>query len=435
MVSMKVGYELYTLKNGAQILLIPSDAVNSINIIGLLKSGSALEKQDNQGITHFVEHMTLTCTEKWKTKESMSEEIEFNGGITNGGTAHEYLSYNINIPNTKLEFGLTYIHQILYHASFEDENIEIERSIILDELSKYEDNVYYRAGEFTLDNLLEKKSAYSFEIGGNKDTVKGFTKEDLLNQYKYSHSPERLLLCVVGNFKLHQAKKIIGELFEPIPCANIPNEYPTEALKDGIVLSKADKKTDLVICDVIMKYKGIPDISFEEYILSQFSCVVLSGPQTSRLNQRLREKEGLLYSISCSSSTRIPYGNFQIGFEVKPKFYEKTINVLLDELSKFYENGLSEKELEHYKEYITNRFIVKYDNIYTYSNLIRIPVFYNEDVKTLNEIIEAFKSLTLKEVNTYIRNFFNPFTASYVAYGAVDKETKPMIENTLSKYK
>ncbi len=433
---MEIHYELYTLKNGARILLIPSDSVNSFNITGQFKSGSALENEQNQGLTHFVEHMALTCTEKWPSKEKLSEIVEFNGGSINGATAQEYLKYYITLPKTKFDFGMEYINQVLYHAKFVDENIETERTVILDELSKYEDNVYYKAGEYIKQNLMSKKSAYVFDEGGTIETVSKFTKDDLWNQYKHAHSPNRLLLSIVGNFDVKEARKKIAELYEDIPNTSEPENYPEEKLKSALILSEKNKKTDLAICDLLMNYESIPNVSFEEYTLSQFACMVLAGPQTSRLNKRLREKEGLLYNISCDSSSRIPFGSFNIGFDVKPQLFEKTFNILNEELMKFYEDGVTQKELEHYKEYLNNRFMVRFDDIYAYAGLIRTPVFYEEygqEVKTLEEVIDRVKSIELKDINEFIKRFFDPKKASAFAYGAVNDEMQEMMKKVLTK--
>lgn len=427
---MKLDYELYTLKNGLRVLLIPIDTVNSVTIKSFIKAGAALEDEHNQGLTHLVEHMALTCTESWPTKEILNRETEFVGGGLNGSTSKEYLEYYITLPYTKINFGIKLIYEVLYKSLISEENLRTEKTVIIDEISKATDDVYKLNTDFVYEELYGKKDTYALDVAGTIEKVKEFTLEDVKNHYKFSHSPEKVMLALTGNFKVDEAKAEIENIFAKEEYKTEILNAPTPKAKTKLIKSKKNKKTELIFADIIFNYKGYKDSKPEEDFTFSLARAILSGPMSSRLKQRLREKEGLLYGISMGSTTYKDFGMLSISYEIEPRNFEKCFNILNEELEKFRDEGVTDEEIKHYKEYLINRTLLKYDDPLAYAKLIRYPIFMDLPIIFPEDVIKGIKEITKEDINKFIKEYLDIKNANFFTFGNITKETKDfMLKN------
>ncbi len=429
---MKFNYELHKLKNGTQILLIPSKEPYSVNVTALLRSGGAFEDTKNSGITHFLEHTTMQATEKWPDKVKLNRLLEELGGMSNAETNYEVLKYYLTVPYNKLDFAVDFIYQVLYKSIFDENYVEVERTIILDELHKRLDNVNYRNFMFVQNSVSKNKTAYSLPILGNEKNIKSFTRKDLLKYRNFYHDPSRLLLVITGNFNVEKIKDSVTNKFNKVKTKNVKFNYPKQVLKTNVIKTKPDRdKTNLVYNTLVIPYKGRKDITKQEATLAHLSANILGGPLTSRLMHRLREKEGLLYDIYAYIDLTYNSGTIAVYANYDPAIFKKVFPIIVDEINEFAKVGISKTELDHFKNFIINHNLVKYDNVYAISSLISTPIFYNQKVYSVKDINKTIKEVTLKEINEYIKKYFNLSKASAFAYGNTNSSMTKVMKNAL----
>jgi predicted Zn-dependent peptidase len=429
---MNLDYEFYKLNNGLSVVLIPVENTNSVNIHALVKTGSALENIKTQGLTHVVEHMALTCTESWPSKEALNTQTEFLGASLNGSTGKESLDYYVTLPYTQIEFGIKVIYEVLYKSLITEKNLKIEKTVIIDEINKSIDDPMHLDGDFIYNKLYGKDNGYSYDIAGTKDTVKSFTIEEVKKHYEFVHSPQKILLAITGNFKSLEIKKLIEKTFGSINYKYPVEEYKIPNYVKNLVEVEFNKKTGLIFADVIFEYKGVRDVSFKTDLIGYIARTILAGPMSSRLKKRMREEEGLLYGIAASSTIYNNFGLTSISYEVEPENFEKCFTTLNEELNKFFEKGISEEELNHYREYIINKWLLKYDDPKSYSRLIKYPLYLEVPVKSLDDMIEEIKNLSIKDINSFIKDFYSPKDANYFAFGNITNNTKDFMLNNIS---
>jgi predicted Zn-dependent peptidase len=431
---MKFAYEYYTLKNGLRVFLMPSDAVSSATVLAMVKSGSANETDEDQGISHLIEHVSLTALKSLPTKEALNEATELLGARFNASTGLQVVNYHINVPYTKVDFGIKFIYETLYECTLNDEYIEQERKIILDEISKIEDSVDYQNNKFVWDNLTEKNSGYIRPIGGTLDSVKSFSLEKVKDYYKMMHSPNKVLFSVVGNFNVDEVKKQISDLFEKIEKTAEDVEYPNESFKSGIVKVKQSPKSDLAMTTIEIPSLSSPEQDEKETNYIVLLETILSGPMSSRLKKRLREKENLLYHIQSGVAGLQTFGYSYIEYDIPKEQFDKTLRIVIEEFEKFYNDGITEKELAHYKEYITNRILIGHDTVYQYAAPIRSDLFWNRKILDLDQVIDVIKNATVEDVNTMIKKCMDINKINAFAFGNVDDETEKSLKENLKKY-
>jgi len=429
---IKINYEFYKIPNGIEVLLIPNLETYSVTIKTYINSGSALENKDEYGITHFIEHLCASATEKWPTKELLNETIEFNGGEANAWTSKENLSYYINVPYTKIEFGIDYILQVLFHPKVDKNSIEKEKIIILDELSKNINNCGYRNHVYTTNATTTMGSGYVHEIIGDDKSIKSFNYEAVSKKIKELHDPSKLQILIVGNFDVQKTKTLINKYFDNVISQNAPVTFPKESLKKSFINSQFDKETRLIMNTLIFNTPGDDKISTKQDLLFDIIVKIIAGPNSSRLNKRLREKESLLYYISCSDFSYKPFGMIGVYYESIPNQFEKTFAIVIEELEKLSKNGVEKDELNHITEYVTNRNLVYYDNIHSYSKLISSTLLNDKEFYELEEVNKVIKDFTVDEVNENIRKYINLSEMNSVAYGKTEDNTTEVMKKIIN---
>ena len=161
---------------------------------------------------------------------------------------------------------------------------------------------------------------------------------------------------------------------------------------------------------------------------------ILCGPMSSRLVKRLREEENLLYGIDTDQSAMETFGLTSVYYDIPVNNFEKAFTITIEELEKFCEKGTNKKELDHYKEYFTNRYLVNYDNVFSFSKLFRSSLFWEKKPMDLEETIKVVRESTPKDINKMIPKFINMKSVNAFGFGNVNEKTEEIIKKRLENF-
>ncbi len=429
---MKINYEMYSLKNGIQVLLIPTKDLYSVTISNNYLYGSALENEKTNGLTHLLEHLALKETRRWP-QEQMDYYLDTNGASRNGGTNYEGVNYYVNIPYTKLEYGFEYISQVSLNSVFKKNSVNKEKDVIYNEIDDDLESPWNRKSLFESDYIFKNKTSYRLPIIGTKENLKRFTINDIENHYQMLNRNTYQKLSVVGNFDKAKAKKLIAGHFEDNIMRPSVTEFPEDHLNKGLYIHKKDKLTKLALFDVM--FEVIPRADFRTENLYEIMHLVLNGLTTSRLQQTLRSKSGLLYSINSGALILNKFGIYSIYIECDPENIRKVAELLFKELKLFFEKGISQKELELAKEYLINRKLVRYDNFKSYSALFVDEFLNDQSIYQLEESISHIRTIKKDAINKIIADKLDIKHCTAELYGNI---TDKLIEDTgriIQRYK
>ncbi|MEG2338259.1 MAG: pitrilysin family protein, partial [Clostridium sp.] len=202
-------YKRHILSNGIKVIFEHIPYVNSISIGVWIKSGSRYENKVNNGISHFIEHMLFKGSKNRSSKQ-ISEEIEFLGGQLNAFTAKESTCYYVKLLDNHFKNGIDVLSDIVINPLFTEEDIEKEKSVVIEEISMYED-----LAEDVVSDLQSKgiwgENPLAYPILGTYETVSGFTRESILDYYNERYTTDNTIISVAGNFK---EDELISELEE-----------------------------------------------------------------------------------------------------------------------------------------------------------------------------------------------------------------------------
>ena len=417
--------QLTTLNSGLRVLSIHNPNTHAVSLNSFILTGSSQETPENNGISHFVEHMLFRGNLKLGSEKELNNTIEKIGGEINATTSFDQIEVWMNFHQRFLEEGIDIFCKFLKYPEFN--NIETERSIILEEiLNDYnEDNVLIDLDSLSYLNLWDKHSI-RLPVIGSKETVSSISVSHLRDWFKTHFHPSNMIIMVEGNFNSTIAIDTIKNHFDHLEA----HEY----LKSMIPLPQAEQKHVFVKDSDSQFYLQwsfpFPGNSKEEQIQANVISRILDDGSNSRLQSVIREKHGLLYEISAN---QMSFNNCII-FSINAVVSKNNMLELLKELKRLITqlqlSGVSDEELGHHMHRYTLHCDYCCDSskgkLYDQLN----KILYNYYSGPF-EVKEYLGKLTRHEVNKTISRIFNADNSVLVMVGPWDGESTKKAKNIL----
>lgn len=204
--------QLTRLPNGLSVLLLPDSRFPLVSLRLYVHAGSAYETPAQAGLSHFLEHMVFKGTEKRK-KGDIAGDIEKIGGYINAATSFDYTVYIADVPSSDWLTGMDVIRDMAFHSTFDPEEIEAEKNVVVSELEQRDD-----APQSRLFTLIQERvfqgTTYARPIIGNRESIHSFTRDDFKNYISRYYQPQSMLLLIAGDIQpekaLAEAQRLFG---------------------------------------------------------------------------------------------------------------------------------------------------------------------------------------------------------------------------------
>ena len=404
------------LDNGLTLVYEKLDGYKSISIGVWVKTGSAHENETNNGISHFIEHMMFKGTKRRSAKE-IASVIDGIGGELNAYTAKECTCFYTKTLTLDYEIALDVLSDMMMHATFLEEHIETEKTVIIDEISMYED----AAEEIVVDILNEitfKGHPLAYPILGTKETVSRFTQQSLVDYFDTYYHADNMVISVAGNFDETDLLEKVNTYFGNLRKVSMPNMpcYPDPVYN----WTFESKKKDFEQIQVAISFPGIKfdhDLSYEMMVLSN----ILGGTNSSRLFQTIREDRGLAYSIYSEPNFYDALGTFCISFGVSKENLKETMSLIVSEINLLKEHLITHEALEHAKNHLRGSFFLNLEGSDNYMDMIgRIELFAHRD-KNIDDMLDKINSIQMSGVTTLIDHCFETNHIALAIVGDIEK--------------
>ena len=309
-----------SLTNNIKIISHSMQNFSSVSLGIWIEVGSRNEKEDEQGISHLLEHMAFKGT-KGRTSKQIALEIENVGGDINASTSVERTSYYVRLLKNDLEIGVSILSDIIQNSVFDPNELKKEKSVILQELAATLDSPDDMVFE-NFQSAAYHDQAIGRSILGNKETLLNIDSEKLISYLnKFYHSDNIIIVATgaVDHGNLHNlCEKHLSKLESTkSPKANIASYKPNEIREIR----------DIEQAHIIYAFEGCSYHDSQLYVSHVFSNI-LGGGMSSRLFQNIRENLGLAYSVFSFSSSYKDTGVFGIYSATSPdKVKEYSISV------------------------------------------------------------------------------------------------------------
>ncbi len=334
MASMNLDYKKLILPNGVKCILYQRNEIHSINISVEVETGSLDEDRKTSGISHLLEHVTFDGTRDFKDWEELDRYRNSISGSSNASTNYEETTYYGTFPSKYFDEALYYLSQIALHPTITDEAINKERTIVLDEMKRYEDSVDHHVFRNIVENRFsEIDNTFVYDIIGFTDTLMSFKSADLKKYFQERYTPDNMEIYIVGNFEFDKMEASLRKYFyEDIkdrsvkkPERKFKKEFPEYS---GFKIN-TKQKGDLDQYYLTITFPGTDFAGTDtiKRILMDYVEDITASSQyfQSVLWKKLREELGLVYGISSWTGSMYNRAYAVIETSFKPEHLEQIL--------------------------------------------------------------------------------------------------------------
>jgi predicted Zn-dependent peptidase len=394
-------------------------AVRSVSMGLYIKVGSRYEEKSEAGVSHFIEHMLFKGCQDWPTALDIAKEIEGRGGYLNASTSHEFTTYWIKIGARHWRQGLRLLADMARNPLLREEEIELERGVILDEIYMYRDMPEDLVSQLS-NQAMWGDNSLGREIAGEIETVSSLTPQTLRDFHARAYRPERAVLTIAGAIDVAEVQDVLGVQFGDWRSAGAP---PT--LKPAPDLA-AHPRHRIAIrpseqAHLQLAVPGLSRQHPDRFALSLLNTILGDG-MTSRLWQHLREERGLAYSIGSYVSMFVDSGVVGVygGCDAKRLF--ETLAGTMTVWSDLQQTFVPEQELQHFKEHIKGRMELSSEDSTAVAAWWGRQVATETEPLTLDQVLDRLESVTAEDIQRMAQTLWRPQHLTLAYGGPLDSE-------------
>ena len=403
------------LENGVRIITERLDHFRSVSFGIWIGVGSRDETVEENGISHFVEHMIFKGTRS-RNSHQIAIELDAIGGLSNAFTSSEYTCFHSRVLDKHLATLVDILSDIFLRSTFDPAELDRERQVILQEISMLEDTPDEHI-HVLFSNLHWMNHPLGMSVLGTPDSVSSIGREDILSHMRKFYTPEQILLVAAGNVDHQTVVDQLRPLFEQIqPSDKVPARTSPNYHAGTSCFHK-----DLEQVHVCLGGLG-PTLSSQQRFAGAVLNIILGGNMSSRLFQEIREKRGIAYSIFSFLASYIDAGLLGVYLATEPKNVNRSLEIIRNEIGRIQKGDISESELAATKEHIIGGILLGSES--TDSRMMRLAK--NEYVYgryiSHEEVISVIEKVRLEEVVDVARESFRDDRVSLVTLGPFQRE-------------
>jgi predicted Zn-dependent peptidase len=380
------------LSNGITVITEQMNHIRSVSMGVWLKAGSRDEQAEENGISHFVEHMVFKGTEH-RSAEEIARQVDSIGGNMDAFTGKEMVCFNMIVLDEHLPIAVDVLSDMVLHPVFDETEVTRERGVIVEEIKMDEDNPDALVHETFMQNFY-RNHALGRPILGTKDTVRKFDRAGTREYYHSKFLPENLVITAAGNVQHDALMDLLRKEFESVPRGTngLHDEDPKTSSR--IILRNKKSLEQVQICVGVPSYRVNHERRFVAYILN----TLLGGGMSSRLFQNVREKQGLAYSIFSELNPYKDTGCLAVYAGTSRESALKVVQSVVQEFRAVKSGELTEEEIKRAKDQLKGSLMLSLESsMARMSNLARQEM-YHDRFMGMDEIIAKIEEVSREDV-------------------------------------
>ena len=389
------------LKNGIKI--IHRHRAGELSHLALMvNAGMRDEREDENGLAHFIEHLVFKGTKRRKAYHILSC-LENVGGDLNAFTTKEETCIHASFLKEHIDKAMDLFAEVVFNSTFPDNEVEKEKEVILDEINSYRDTPADEIFD-EFENLIYRGHQLGRNILGTIDLVSGYTRRDIVRFRDRHYAPDRMVLACIGNISFDRFLKLANRYFADYQGDAVPFERvqfvagkPATRIED-----RTSHLTHVIMGGLAYRYND--ERKLKMILLNN----ILGGPgMNTRLNLNIREKYGFAYTIESQYNAYSDIGNYTIYMGVDPRSQERSIELVYKELNKLMTQKLGTLQLSNAKKQLIGQ--VALSNESGMNDLLSIvrAGFFEEHIETLSETIAKLEKITSDDLLEIANDVFD----------------------------
>lgn len=387
--------------NGLRLVANKIDGLLSVTAGVIVLTGSANEFNEDNGISHFIEHTVFKGTQKRSSFE-ISDYIDRIGAQINAFTSKETTCFYTKSTSEHLKDSLEVLSDIFFNAVFDKKEIDKEKGVVIEEINMCEDS----PEDLCLDMLSEAyygNQTFGRTILGPSKNIRKFTKADIEKYMDKYYTADNVVISIAGNIDEKEVEKLVDEFFATkFKREKAVNQVYTGEKKYGNLF----KTKKIEQSHIGISFDGV-SVSDKNLDAVNMANIILGGGMSSRLFQKIREELGLCYSVYSYPSQYKDNGVIEIYAGVSTDKRDLAYKSILDELYLFREKGITEQELLRSKEQMKSSLVLGQESTASQMILFGKYMLFLDKTFDFKKKIKDIESISLDEINAVIKQTFN----------------------------
>jgi predicted Zn-dependent peptidase len=388
-------YRKTVLPNGIRLVSERIPHVRSVAVGVWVDTGSRHEPAELGGISHFIEHLVFKGTES-RTAEEIARAVDSVGGQMDAFTTKEHTCFYVTVLDEHLPLATDLLSDILLRPRFDDADIEREKTVVLQEFGMVEDTP-----DDVIHDLFAERVWPDHPLGrpilGDRKVVQALDRPTVLRYFREEYCPARITIAAAGHVEHDRLVDLLGARFLDFsqPCAPRVEEAPRLAPCVDLVARPLEQ------VHFVLGGPGLPQVAPERYVLFLLNTIV-GGSMSSRLFQKIREREGLVYAIHSGNAAFRDSGLFYVYAGTEPAHLRRVLDLTLRELRRLRAEGITADELRCAKDHLKGSLLLSLESTGSRMTRIAKQELYFQRSFTFDEILADIDRVSLGDVERLV---------------------------------
>lgn len=405
------------LDNGLGILSVPMPELGSVALGVWVDVGARHETKALNGVSHMLEHMAFKGTEK-RSARRIAEEIEAVGGILNAFTSREQTAYYARVLKDDVELGADILADILTRSTFQPDELERERQVIIQEIGQAQDT----PDDLIFDMLQEATypdQAIGRPILGSAENVARLTRDEIAGYMADHYRAPAMAVVAAGAIEHEQIRDLAARHF-----AGLGPKGETKADQARFVAGDWRDDRDLEQVHLAMAFPGV-SLDDPDYFAAQVYATVLGGGMSSRLFQEIREVRGLAYSVFAYSGSSIDSGTIGIYAGTSEDDAGDLTPVIADEMAKLVTDA-SEEEVARARAQLRAGYLMGLESPSSVIETIGRQWLVHGRVMPTDEVLDNLARVDARAVRRFAEKTMKgkPAVAALGPHGGIEPQSR-----------
>jgi len=401
-----------TLDNGIRVITERIPYASSVSIGIWVANGSRHERRESNGVAHFIEHLLFKGTER-RSSLDIAREIDSVGGVLNAFTSREYVCYYAKVLDKFLPKAVDLLTDIFLNSTFDSEEIEKERRVVLQEINMMED---------TPDDLIHdlfhqhfwKGHPLGMSILGDEESVSGLTRDSIVGYKDQMYRGDDIIVTAAGNLSHEKLIALLDGHLKSVAGGNGRSDSASPVYERRIELVEKDLE-QIHVCLGLRGVQQSHPQRYDAFILN----AILGGSMSSRLFQEVREKSGLAYSVYSYIASHADAGSLVVYAGASPENSAQLLEIMLREIGRFKREPVPSEQLEGAREQLKGNLLLSLESSDNrMSRLAKNEIYFGTPLP-LSEIMEGFDRVNADTIQALAAEILDNSALTLVMLGRI----------------
>jgi len=422
-------FNVFKLENGQTVVIQEIHTNPIVTIDTWVKTGSINETEQNNGVSHFLEHLFFKGTTKHAPGE-FDKILEAKGAINNAATSKDFTHYYITIPSKHFDLAMEMHSDMLQNPLIPRKELEKERKVVLEEIAKDLNSPTTKV----YNNLMEMmyiNHPYKRKVIGKGEIIETITREEILEYFNAFYAPSNMITVIVGDIDTNSALEKIKQTFNSEDTKVSKIKYPKEKELPSLL-----RKIDYAETNsgyMLIGFRGVKITDKDAYALDVLATILGDG-KSSVLYQNIKDKKRLAFNISASNGTFKDDGIFYISANFTPENYEKLEENIFLELAKIQKYGVTQEQVQLAQNIIERDTFYARESITNIAQEIGYTMTTTDNIKFYENYIDNIKKVSTSDIKRVANRYLNT-NKSAISVVLPKEQNEVKISNTIKTEK